>query len=93
MERQQVVDSTDSDLSVCFNTRGVFGEENDDGYGSTRQGDDAAPKNVCKVDIEHRCRGYYLSHAGQVGMHIWHWVLSAIIYDFLQDLKALRPAL
>lgn len=38
-------------------------------------------------------RGDYLSHARQVGTHIWRRVLSAIIYDFLQDLKALRRAL
>ncbi len=38
-------------------------------------------------------RGDYLSHARQVGTHIWRRVLSAIIYDFLQDLKALRRVL
>lgn len=57
------------------------------------QVDGSVQKNVCGVDIKHRCRGYYLSYASQVGMHIWRRVLSAIIYDFLQDLKALRPAL
>lgn len=50
------------------------------------------PKKPTDIERRHR-QGDYLSHARQVGTHIWRRVLSAIIYDFLQDLKALRRAL
>lgn len=85
--------------SVCAFTRKVRASERETSRGRRPEQeredevDHTAQKIVCRVDIEHRCRGYYLSRASQVGTHIWRWVLSAIIYDFLQDLKALRPAL
>lgn len=54
--------------------------------------DDIVQKKNTDIERRHR-QGDYLSHARQVGTHIWRRVLSAIIYDFLQDLKALRRAL